>query len=124
MPQWKMRRTQRSQNGHTSRIMCVTNTGSVLHSTTGRCNQRWSCNNDPTPPRAKSNLQLTTEQPGTTNPIHRQWVDCHISPRPNHLIKNDRNHIQRGAVSGKTVSWGLELLHYPLCLQRSDTEEE
>ena len=30
----------------------------------------------------------------------------------------------RDGVSGKTVSWGLELLHYPLCLQGSDTEEK
>src|SRR6266436_10183335 len=28
-----------------------------------------------------------------------------------------------GSVSGKTVSWGLKLLCYPLCLQGSDTEE-
>src|SRR5258705_12161250 len=28
------------------------------------------------------------------------------------------------SVSGKTVSWGLELLCYPLCLQVSDTEEK
>ncbi len=28
------------------------------------------------------------------------------------------------AVSSITVSWGLKLLHYPLCLQRSDTEEK
>src|SRR5258707_14690721 len=27
-------------------------------------------------------------------------------------------------VSGRTVSWGLELLRYPLCLQGSDTEEK
>src|SRR5260221_7803984 len=28
------------------------------------------------------------------------------------------------SVSGKTVSWGLKLLCYPLCLQGSDTEEK
>ena len=31
--------------------------------------------------------------------------------------------MEDAGVSGKTVSWGLELLHYPLCLQGSNTEE-
>src|SRR5258708_32195408 len=32
--------------------------------------------------------------------------------------------IVRRVVSGKTVSWGLKLLRYPLCLQGSDTEQK
>ena len=35
-------------------------------------------------------------------------------------IKPGKN---RDGVSGNTVSWGLKLLCYPLCLQRSNTEE-
>src|SRR5258707_11562756 len=31
--------------------------------------------------------------------------------------------LQVSTVSSKTVSWGLKLLHYPLCLWRSNTEE-
>ncbi len=32
--------------------------------------------------------------------------------------------VDRCGVSGRTVSWGLKLLCYPLCLQGSDTEEK
>src|SRR5258707_5171894 len=45
-------------------------------------------------------------------------------PPPPPISLRHSVHAHAHIVSSKTVSWGLKLLHYPLCLQGSDTEEK
>src|SRR5260221_11798319 len=62
-----------------------------------------------------------TPSPSPSNSI------CPHPPAFRHLCSNSEVYscnYAMSAVSSRTESWGLKLLHYLLCLQGSDTEEK
>ena len=73
-------------------------------------------------PRGKDDNTNVTLLPSDVFKVHNMEATL-VDSRGDELVE----HIQRSMdydVSSKTVSWGLKLLCYPLCLQGSDTEEK